>query len=583
MLRNIGKYKVLGELGSGGFSDVFLAENPVTKGKVAIKCSPERGVLMENLLHECQLLVELDHTNIVRIYDAEIIPPFFAIIMEYMAGGSLATKLHYTHKLGKTIAPDTAISIAKDVLSALEYAHSKRIIHRDIKPSNILFTAESHIKVSDFSIAKIMATSKPVTVASRIVGTVAYMAPEQLSGKVAFQTDIYAVGLLLYEMLTGLQPFFCENDYDMMKKIEHGDFPEPQRINPDIPDWLADIILRAMEGNLSLRFHSAKEMSLALGKGEASYSPLGDMEPPPLPDLVEVPDLEGKMLDEAHERTEELGLVLQVGAEEYNTNRPRGAIIQQKQEPGDAMTPGGIVEVVVSRGEAPDTKIESLETRYSSPRVSRLSRWLVAVVGSVILVLFIIIFILLFSLFRNNNSSSTELVSQSSGIISKQIQDGSQAVISAIKTHLIPPIVVSGNENEAIVPELNNLSLKDAENLLRSKGFEVVRESRLSKAQGNGPVIRQKPPKDTILQKNAGHFLAKTVSEEKWQEKVLEPAKTTQEWIPGHYEKVTTSTGLERRWVAAANKTTTIPAKTERMRIPAQYELLWVEKKTAAK
>jgi len=265
MEQHIGKYSIIDILGSDAFADVFLAEDPVTKRKVAIKRCSAIGAKRDSLLSECRLLVQLNHSNIITVYDADLVDSHFIIVMEYMAGGSLRDKINKARENEIVLQFESSIKICYQILSALHYAHSQRVIHRDIKPENILFSSEERVKLGDFGVARMLETTQKVAYTK--IGTVPYMAPEQIKGRATYQSDIYSVGVVLYEMLTGERAFDGETDYVIMDKIVKADFTPPRKINPNIPIWLEDIVMEAMGNDVQRRYQTAEEMAIALKEG----------------------------------------------------------------------------------------------------------------------------------------------------------------------------------------------------------------------------------------------------------------------------------------------------------------------------
>jgi len=285
MEERIGKYRILELLGSGAFADVFLSEDPITKRKVAIKRCSAVGSKRESLLSECRLLVQLNHANIVNVYDADIIKPYFIIVMEYMAGGSLREVINNAKRKGLKVSTELACKIIINILSALSYAHSKNVVHRDVKPENILFSADKVAKLGDFGIAKMLETTQRA--AYTRIGTVPYMAPEQLLGRAVFQSDIYACGVVLYEILTGVRAFDGDTDYVIMKKIESADFKRPRLIRPDIPEWLEGVIMRAMAKDTDRRYRNAGDMIKDIRSGIESKTISGGYQPDIGKDMVQ--------------------------------------------------------------------------------------------------------------------------------------------------------------------------------------------------------------------------------------------------------------------------------------------------------
>jgi len=285
MEERIGKYRILELLGSGAFADVFLAEDPITKRRVAIKRCSAVGSKRESLLSECRLLVQLDHANIVNVYDADVVEPHFIIVMEYMAGGSLREVINNAKRKGLKVSTELACKIIMNILNALSFAHSMNVVHRDVKPENILFSADKKVKLGDFGIAKMLETTQGA--AYTRIGTVPYMAPEQLLGRAVFQSDIYACGVVLYEIITGVRAFDGDTDYVIMKKIESADFTRPRAIRPDIPEWLEGVIMRAMAKDTDRRYRNAGDMIKDIRSGIESKTISGGYQPDIGKDMVQ--------------------------------------------------------------------------------------------------------------------------------------------------------------------------------------------------------------------------------------------------------------------------------------------------------
>lgn len=261
----IGIYEVKSELGRGGMATVYLAYDPRFEREVAVK------VLPRELLHadpqfrlrferEAKIIAQLEHSAIVPVYDVGEADgqPYF--VMRYMNGGSLSERI----KAGNMTVEEAA-RILSIVAPGLDEAHSKGIIHRDIKPSNILFDRRNNPYISDFGIAKLTQAQAGNVTGSAIIGTPAYMAPEQAQGDaVDGRADIYALGIILYEMLTGRQPY--EADTPMAVAIKHITDPVPQILlaNPKLPQGMDTIIQKAMAKNRTDRFSTTVDLTNAL-------------------------------------------------------------------------------------------------------------------------------------------------------------------------------------------------------------------------------------------------------------------------------------------------------------------------------
>lgn len=247
--QRIGKYEILSELGRGATAVVYLAEDPFNDRKVAIKvqikddsAGPEEARRFEKLfLNEAALVGKLSHPNIVGVYDAVVDGEQQYIVMEYVGGGSLKKYCTETNLLPVR----QAVLIIFKACRALDYAFQNGVIHRDIKAANILLAERDDIKISDFGTAQISQATH--TQIDGFVGSPAYMAPEQINEEPpSVQTDIYSLGVTMYELLTGRLPFQAANSVAMINKILN-ESPTPiESIRPDLPEALVAIVNKAM-------------------------------------------------------------------------------------------------------------------------------------------------------------------------------------------------------------------------------------------------------------------------------------------------------------------------------------------------
>lgn len=254
-----GRYTVTGILGTGGTSGVYRARDTVMNRTVAVKVIPtaaETETAARSFMTEARAAAVLSHPNIVNVYDVLDLEKEKYIIMEYICGITLREYLDYHGHL----SVKESVMCAHQILRALHAAHSRGIVHRDIKPGNVLIMTDGRIKVTDFGIAR-LPDHDSFLMPDRTVGTVHYVSPEQASGgAVDERSDLYSLGILMYEMLTGHRPFEAERPADVaMMQITARPVPPTHR-NPNIPLSLEKIVLCALEKDPAARFDSAAEM-----------------------------------------------------------------------------------------------------------------------------------------------------------------------------------------------------------------------------------------------------------------------------------------------------------------------------------
>ncbi|MCK4389871.1 MAG: S8 family serine peptidase [Desulfobacterales bacterium] len=239
--RKIGKYEIIEKIGEGGFGEVFKCFDPDLQVYRAVKVPFDQSDEAGRQLNEARLQAKVSHPNIVPVHSVEKIDDRWVMCMDYAEGGSLRDRL----KNGKLIPVDDAVNWASQIAAALREAHAKDVLHHDIKPENILFTKDGTCKVTDFGIARLIRTSRRQM--SKVLGTAAYMAPEQLEGTADLRSDIWSLGVILYEMLTGCPCFEGKSEPEIVKKIVM-ERPRPIReLNPSIPEILGNIVMRMLE------------------------------------------------------------------------------------------------------------------------------------------------------------------------------------------------------------------------------------------------------------------------------------------------------------------------------------------------
>jgi serine/threonine-protein kinase len=254
----LGKYQILKTLGSGGFGTVYLVRDTWIDKKLAIKVPHKQNGEFDELLREPRLLAALDHANIVSIVTAEKAADYFFIVMEFVEGESLEARI----QRDKGVDLPTATDFSRQIAAAVDYAHRQGVLHRDLRPGNVLVTPEGRIKITDFGTSRFLEVSDR---ASTIIGSPPYMAPEQFEGRAVFASDVYSIGVIMYEMMTGVLPYFSANPRQLEKMAASGRFVRPRDHNRAIPSEIEEIIVRALSPEISQRYQQAHEILEDLG------------------------------------------------------------------------------------------------------------------------------------------------------------------------------------------------------------------------------------------------------------------------------------------------------------------------------
>ena len=263
MISQLGRYEIISEIGQGAMGVVYKATDPLIDRTVAIKtinlglAQEEKEEYEGRFYQEAKAAGRLSHPNIVTIYDVGKSGEVAYIAMEFLQGRELRDILDDTELLPVAQVLDIVLQVAL----GLAYAHEHGIVHRDVKPSNIMVIRDGHVKITNFGIAR-MESASVRTQTGMVLGSPKYMSPEQVMGKLIDQrSDIFSLGVMLYEMLTGKAPFAGENVNAIMYQTLNGIPPPPSTVNPAVPDMLNFIVAKALAKNLDDRYQNAKDMA----------------------------------------------------------------------------------------------------------------------------------------------------------------------------------------------------------------------------------------------------------------------------------------------------------------------------------
>jgi serine/threonine-protein kinase len=405
-----GRYELDAVLGQGGMARVFRGKDSVLNRTVAIKVlSPQFAgddQFVARFRREAQAAAALNHPNIVSVYDTGSQGDVHFIVMEYVEGRTLRDVIRQEGPL----LPERAAEIAEEVARGLSAAHQAGLVHRDVKPGNIMITREGEVKVMDFGIAR-TSTGDTLTQTAAILGTASYLSPEQAQGEpVDARSDIYSLGCVLYEMVTGRAPFTGDSPVTIAYQHVREQPVPPRQINPDMPQGLEAVVMKAMAKNPENRYGSADELRADLQRvrqgmpiaappvmadstavltqaqpadgtavmtgpppdeperrsrtwlvvllvllvlaaiGAAAFWLISSLRP--TQNLVRIPNVVGIDAEEATDRLERAGFVVREETE-FNDDVPRGEVYEQNPAAGDEAERGDTVTILVSRGREP--------------------------------------------------------------------------------------------------------------------------------------------------------------------------------------------------------------------------------------
>ncbi len=268
--KQLGKYQIKEFLGRGAMAEVYKAFQPTLERDVAIKMIhphlADDPNFVDRFQREAKIVAALRHPGIVQVHDFDVVDNTFYMVIELVPGESLKEHLITTQAHGQRMSLDQALSLFRLVVEAVAYAHHQGVVHRDLKPANVLLTPQGQPILTDFGLSKIVG-SEQLADSGIIIGTPTYMSPEQGSGEVGDERgDIYSLGVMLYELTTGVPPFSGDTPIDIILKHLDEPLPPPRSINSDLPPTVEQIIQKALEKDPANRFQSAQELLETLDK-----------------------------------------------------------------------------------------------------------------------------------------------------------------------------------------------------------------------------------------------------------------------------------------------------------------------------
>lgn len=263
----LGDYQIISRIGSGGMGTVYLAHHAPTGRQVALKVLSPRAtaerVFIARFQREADTIASLDHPNIVQVFDAGYIDGRCFIAMAYLNYGTLKDRIAAIHAGGEHMPVAEALEAARQIAMALDHAHKRGLIHRDVKPSNILLAAGGRYVLTDFGTVLVESATRLTTQTGRLIGTAEYLSPEQANQQpFDHRVDVYALGVVLYEMLAGSVPFSDENDLLVVYAHAHREPRPMDELRAGVPRSVAGIVAKAMHKQPARRYSTAGEMAL---------------------------------------------------------------------------------------------------------------------------------------------------------------------------------------------------------------------------------------------------------------------------------------------------------------------------------
>jgi serine/threonine-protein kinase len=307
----VGKYQIIDRIGAGGFGTVYLALDRLLNRKVALKVPHEQGGEMSEImaalnhsageslsaslhpkLREPVIMAQLKHPNIVELITVEENNGSLFMVMEYVQGESLDRQIRQE----RGIKPQKALDVSIGVCSAIVFAHSHQVLHRDLRPANILMTNDGFPKVTDFGTSRVLELQMESFARTRI-GSPPYMAPEHFRGRAVFQSDLWSVGISIYEMLTGTVPFYDIDPLKIAQAFTTKDIIPPHVRNHNVPKPFSDVVMKCLKVKLGDRYISAqellKDLNVLKGMFQRETRPLPNPQQVPPPSPVNPPGNQG--------------------------------------------------------------------------------------------------------------------------------------------------------------------------------------------------------------------------------------------------------------------------------------------------
>lgn len=508
-----GRYRLEEKIGVGGMAEVYRASDMTLSRTVAIKIlypqfASDAG-FVERFKREAQAAANLSHPNIVNVYDWGAENSTYYIVMEHLVGQNLKQIIQQKGPL----PPSLVVDIGRQVASALQFAHKRGVVHRDIKPHNIIITDEGEVKVTDFGIARTLSSN--LTQTGAVLGTAYYLSPEQAKGEeVSPLSDIYSLGVVLYEMATGQLPFTGETPVAVALKHLQEEPPLPEKINPSIPSGLQTVILKALAREPAARYQSAEELRQDLAKSlnAGSTLPLEDEEatlvlpPQELPTAglkrekkgrnwrslfitlgvilaailtglaiaslsfnrisqVEVPQVVGKTFKQAQAILLKNGLKVKK-EEAFSDKVKAGLVLSQNPQPQAKVKKGSTVYLIVSKG-SQLVKIPNLIGQSLSQANLLLDRLGLNV--------------------RNITRDYSDTIAEDLIILQ------TPAPNTKVKKGSFVDLVLSKGPRPIKVPDLVGKTVAEAQALLASRGLAMRRQDEFNEQMEAGRIIRQDP------------------------------------------------------------------------------------------